>query len=62
MFPYAKSSRSIKVVNEFCNKQVNKLFRIQCGMRTLKNAYMKISRLLGCPIIITSPSILNDYK
>ncbi|MHA1328674.1 MAG: hypothetical protein ACTSRH_15355 [Promethearchaeota archaeon] len=61
MFSYAKSSRSIKVVNESCNKQVNKLFRIQCGMRTLKNAYIRISRLLGCPIII-SPSILNNYK
>ncbi|MHA1414183.1 MAG: hypothetical protein ACTSO4_16390 [Promethearchaeota archaeon] len=49
------------MVNESCNKQVNKLFRIQCGMRTLKNAYIRISRLLGCPIII-SPSILNNYK
>ena len=61
LFPHAKPSKSIKVVNESCNKQVNKLFRTQCGMRTIRNARMRISRLLGCPIIV-SPSILNNYK
>ncbi len=61
LFPRAKSSKAIKVVNESCNKQINKLFRTQCGMRTIKNARMRISGLLGCPIII-SPSILNNYK
>jgi len=49
-------SKSIKVVNESANKILNKLYRTQCGMRTLENLQMRISQRLSCPVII-SPSL-----
>ncbi len=61
LFPKIKPSKSIKVVNESCNKLLNKLYRTQCGMRTIKNIRMRISNLLKCPIII-SPNLLEKIK
>ena len=61
LFPQIKPSKSIKVVNESCNKLVNKLYRTQCGMRTIKNIRMRISNLLKCPVII-SPNLLEKIK
>ncbi|MCJ7648711.1 MAG: hypothetical protein MUP85_08875 [Candidatus Lokiarchaeota archaeon] len=61
LFPGIKSSKSIKVVNESCNKLMNKLFRIQYGMRTTKDIRMRISNLLKCPTII-SPKLLEKIK
>ena len=61
LFPKIKPSKSIKVVNESCNKLVNKLYRTQCGMRTIKNIRMRISHRLKCPIII-SPTLLEKIK
>ncbi len=57
LFPKAKFSKSIKVVNESCNKIVNHLYRTQCGMRTLENICRRVSHRLKCPIII-SPKLL----
>lgn len=61
LFPKIKPSKSIKVVNESCNKLVNKLYRTQCGMRTIKNIRMRVSNLLKCPVII-SPNLLEKIK
>ena len=61
LFPKVKPSKSIKVVNESCNKLVNKLYQTQCGMRTIKNIRMRISNRLKCPIII-SPGLLEKIK
>ena len=61
LFPQIKPSKSIKVVNESCNKLVNKLYRTQCGMRTIKNIRMRVSNLLKYPVII-SPNLLEKIK
>ncbi len=61
LFPKIKPSKSIKVVNESCNKLVNRLYQTQCGMRTIKNIRMRISHRLKCPIII-SPTLLEKIK
>ena len=61
LFPKTKPSKSIKVVNESCNKLVNKLYQTQCGMRTIENIRMRISHRLKCPIII-SPNLLEKIK
>jgi len=58
LFPNIKFSKSIKVVNESCNKLMNQLYYTQCGMRTLENLRMRISHRLDCPIII-SPTLLE---
>ena len=49
-------SKAIKVVNESINTHINKLYRVQCGMRTIENLQMRISQRLSCPIIV-SPSL-----
>ncbi|MBD3214707.1 MAG: hypothetical protein GF311_19000 [Candidatus Lokiarchaeota archaeon] len=49
-------SKSIKVVKESANKTLNRLYRTQCGMRTIENLQMRISQRLSCPIIV-SPSL-----
>jgi hypothetical protein len=61
LFPKTKTSKSIKVVNESCNKLARQLYRTQCGMRTIKNIRMRISNRLKCPIII-SPNLLEKIK
>ena len=61
LFPKVKFSKSIKVVNESCNKLMNQLYYTQCGMRTLENLRMRISHRLDCPIII-SPTLLEKIK
>jgi hypothetical protein len=61
LFPKVKFSKSIKVVNESCNKLMNQLHQTQCGMRTLENIRMRISNRLNCPIII-SPTLLEKIK
>jgi len=61
LFPKVKACKSIKVVNESCNKIVNQLYHTQCGMRTIKNIRMRISNRLICPIFI-SPSLLEKIK
>ena len=61
LFPKIKASKSIKVVNESCNKLVNRLYQTQCGMRTIENVRMRISNRLNCPIII-SPTLLEKIK
>ena len=60
-FPKLKPPKSIKVVNESCNKLVNQLYQTQCGMRTIENIRMRISNRLKCPIII-SPDLLEKIK
>ena len=61
LFPKVKPTKSIKVVNESCNKLMNKLFQTQCDMRTIKNIRMRVSNRLNCPIII-SPTLLEKIK
>ena len=61
LFPKVKPSKSIKVVNESCNKLMNQLYQTQCGMRTIENLRMRISNRLKCPIII-SPDLLEKIK
>ena len=61
LFPKVKFSKSIRVVNESCNKIINQLYQTQCGMRTLENIRMRISNRLDCPIII-SPTLLEKIK
>jgi len=61
VFPNVKFSKSIKVVNESCNKLMNQLYQTQCGMRTLENVRMRISNRLNCPVII-SPTLLEKTK
>lgn len=61
VFPNVKFSKSIKVVNESCNKLMNQLYQTQCGMRTLENVRMRISNRLNCPVII-SPTLLEKIK
>lgn len=46
-------SKAIKVVNESANKHLNRLYREQCGMRTLENLRMRISHRLSCPVIVS---------
>lgn len=60
-FPKVKFSKSIKVVNESVNKLVNRLYRTQCGMRTLENIRMRVSHRLNCPILL-SPALLEKLK
>lgn len=60
-FPKVKFSNSIKVVNESVNKLVNQLYHTQCGMRTLENIQMRVSKRLNCPIIF-SPALLEKIK
>ncbi|TFF99184.1 MAG: hypothetical protein EU542_09280 [Promethearchaeota archaeon] len=47
------SSKAIKIVNESANKHLNRLYRVQCGMRTLENLSMRISHRLSCPVIVS---------
>jgi hypothetical protein len=54
-------SKSIKVVKESANKTLNKLYRKQCGMRTIENLQMRISQRLSCPILV-SPSLKEKLK
>lgn len=61
LFPKVKFSKSVKVVNESCNKLMNQLYKTQCGMRTLENIRMRVSHRLNCPIII-SPTLLAKIK
>lgn len=61
LFPKIKPSKSLKVVNESCNKLANQMHQTQCGMRTLENTRMRISNRLNCPIII-SPTLLEKIK
>jgi hypothetical protein len=49
-------SKVIKIVNESANKHVNRLYREQCGMRTLENLRMRISHRLSCSVIV-SPAL-----
>jgi len=49
----ALPSKAIKIVNESANKHLNRLYRVQCGMRTLENLRMRISHRLSCPVIVS---------
>ncbi|GAI41380.1 unnamed protein product, partial [marine sediment metagenome] len=60
-FPKLKNNKAFKVVNESTMKKINKLFRVQHGMRTVENIQMRISNYLKCPIIVSS-SVLEDLK
>ena len=60
-FPKLKNNKAFKVVNESTMKKINKLFRVQHGMRTVENIQMRISNYLKCPIIVSS-AVLEDLK
>lgn len=60
-FPKLKNNKAFKVVNESSMKGINKLFRVQHGMRTVENIQMRISNYIKCPIMISS-GLLEDLK
>ena len=61
VYPKIKTCKSVKVVNESNNKIINQLYQIQCGMRTVENLRMRISKRLKCPIII-SPTLIEQLN